>query len=487
MKKKLRFFIKNIYRRRAWRRLVSISSCIVVFVTTYALLLPAITMGKMADCGLEEHQHSDDECYREYLICGLEESKGHQHSDSCYTIDRHLICTAEEHTHDQDCYDAEGNLTCALEEHSHTEECYREDRVLSCQKEETEGHSHDASCYEKVLVCGKEVHTHSAKCFENDSYVPEPEPLVMEAEEEWDRSTFKSGTLTAEGDDYTITLEYGEEAKIPEKASLSVREITAETDKEAYEAYLEQAAQEVSADDKSAVDRQATRFFDIEIVTVQKESDGTEKTVKIEPSAPVSVQIQFNEKPAAQVSKPEQSDPTILHFGQEGVEKIDSTVTDIVTDSGSDSRKDDRKDGREDQKETGKTADNGTQNVSAEEQKREICFEAESFSIYGVIYTVDLRFEVNGKDYLITVTYGPEAQIPQDAELTVEEITEGLSAHGKSYEEYVTSTENALGSEEGSYEYIRLFEISITKDGGEDPARGRQQWGCTDRTGRQQQ
>ena len=70
MKKKLRLFIKNIYRRRAWRRLVSISSCIVVFVTTYALLLPAITMGKMADCGLEEHQHSD-ECYREYLICGL--------------------------------------------------------------------------------------------------------------------------------------------------------------------------------------------------------------------------------------------------------------------------------------------------------------------------------------------------------------------------------------------------------------------------------
>ena len=169
MKKKLRFFIKNFYRRRAWRRLITIISCIVVFITTYALLLPAITMEKTADCGLEEHQHSN-ECYQERLVCGLEESKGHQHSDSCYTIDRKLFCTAEEHTHDQDCYDAEGNFTCALEEHSHSEECYREDRVLSCQKEETDGHSHDASCYEKVLVCGKEAHTHSAKCFENDRW-----------------------------------------------------------------------------------------------------------------------------------------------------------------------------------------------------------------------------------------------------------------------------------------------------------------------------
>ena len=86
---------------------------------------------------------------------------------------------------------------------------------------------------------------------------------------------------------------------------------------------------------------------------------------------------------------------------------------------------------------------------------------------------VDLRFEVNGKDYLISVNYGPDAQIPQDAELAVEEITEGLSAHGKSYEEYVTSTENALGMEEGSSQYIRLFEISILKDGEKiQPAEG---------------
>lgn len=282
--------------------------------------------------------------------------------------------------------------------------------------------------------------------------------------------TFKAGTLTAEGEDYRITLDYSEEAKIPENASLSVREITQETDKEAYKACLEQASKEVAADDKSSVDRHATRFFDIEILSTEKGSDGKEKTIKIEPSVPVSVQIQFNEqtvsKSASQKSKPDQSDPTVLHFAEEGVEKIDSTVTDTVAESQKNNQKNSLKNSK-------KNNQKDSQADSTEEQKREIRFEAESFSIYGVIYTVDLRFEVNGKNYLITVTYGPEAQIPQDAELTVEEITEGLSAHGKSYEDYVTYTESALGMEEGSSQYIRLFEISIMKDGQKiQPAEG---------------
>ena len=70
----------------------------------------------------------------------------------------------------------------------------------------------------------------------------------------------------------------------------------------------------------------------------------------------------------------------------------------------------------------------------------------------------------SGAAYIITVIYDETAKIPDGAELAVGELTEGTSAYGKSYEDYVTSTENVLGMEAGSSQYIRLFEISIVKD-----------------------
>ena len=44
----------------------------------------------------------------------------------------------------------------------------KEDRELTCGLEESEGHHHTDSCYEKVLTCGREVHTHSAACYKAD-------------------------------------------------------------------------------------------------------------------------------------------------------------------------------------------------------------------------------------------------------------------------------------------------------------------------------
>lgn len=49
-------------RKKLWTKIVSILSAIVVFVTMYALVLPAITQSVQVFCGLEEHTHSAD-CY----------------------------------------------------------------------------------------------------------------------------------------------------------------------------------------------------------------------------------------------------------------------------------------------------------------------------------------------------------------------------------------------------------------------------------------
>ena len=47
---------------KRWQKAVSIMGTLVVFCTAYALILPAVTMGKETYCGQEEHQHSED-CY----------------------------------------------------------------------------------------------------------------------------------------------------------------------------------------------------------------------------------------------------------------------------------------------------------------------------------------------------------------------------------------------------------------------------------------
>ena len=90
-------------------------------------------------CGLEEtqgHTHSED-CYDTQLVCGQEETEPHTHTDSCYQVQRELVCGQEEvilHTHTENCRDEEGNLTCGMvevKEHVHDETCLPEEEVAS--------------------------------------------------------------------------------------------------------------------------------------------------------------------------------------------------------------------------------------------------------------------------------------------------------------------------------------------------------------------
>lgn len=167
---------------KRWQKLVGALACIVVFCTTYALILPAITMERTAYCGYEEHTHGE-ECYTKELICGYPENPvaqstvAHQHTDACYTEEKELICGKEEsegHTHTDECKHTEQVLICNVPEsegHTHSDSCYNEAGELICGKEESEGHIHTDSCYETrvTYVCGKEEsegHTHTDACYE---------------------------------------------------------------------------------------------------------------------------------------------------------------------------------------------------------------------------------------------------------------------------------------------------------------------------------
>lgn len=168
-------YVHRNHNRRIWKRLVGALACVVVFCTTYALILPAITLEKQ--CPLEEHTHAES-CY--------EQVPGHTHTEACYTTQRVLTCGLAEtdaHVHETECY--ESQLVCdqeVSETHTHTETCYAS--VLVCAVSETDGHRHTENCYEQqpvltcgleetpdtqVLICGKEEHVHSAACTQDDS------------------------------------------------------------------------------------------------------------------------------------------------------------------------------------------------------------------------------------------------------------------------------------------------------------------------------
>ena len=208
MQKAATEYTKERRVRKRWQRVVAGLSCVVMFFTTYALVLPAIALEMDYLCGKEEHSHTDA-CYsvttRREQICGENvhshtegcfDKEGnqlclyadfvvHQHSNLCYDGGK-LVCTLAEreaHTHDASCYTSQ--LTCGQEEseghahtgdcyqliceateegHSHSEDCYKK----ICGQEESEGHSHTDACYESSLTCGKEeifLHTHSESCY----------------------------------------------------------------------------------------------------------------------------------------------------------------------------------------------------------------------------------------------------------------------------------------------------------------------------------
>lgn len=235
-------FLAAQRRRKRWVKVVSAMAAVVVFCTTYALILPAITMETETICGLEAHTHSDacytvetitpqptmlcsldtlrenglhehdKSCYDNEgnLVCGFADFVVHQHDETCYDLDGNLICTLEEieeHQHDASCYREEkvlacgqaesaghqhsedcytlvrGDLTCS-EDHEHSDACYQWDQVLTCGKAEAEGHSHTADCYETewVLVCDKpevELHEHDEDCYEENPDDPDEEPVLV--------------------------------------------------------------------------------------------------------------------------------------------------------------------------------------------------------------------------------------------------------------------------------------------------------------------
>lgn len=201
-------------KRKKWMKILTILGSVVVFCTTYALILPAITLEGKTWCGVEAHDH-EERCYEDKLVC-MQSEEGHTHTEECRVTEEILTCTTEEldaHYHGDNCYQSESILNCELAEdevHTHTEECYVAQSILICEQEEREGHAHSEecysqsetyicgqdetaphehndNCYEKVFICTADEHEHELSCYSN----PEAD---IETAEIWERNLPKELT-----------------------------------------------------------------------------------------------------------------------------------------------------------------------------------------------------------------------------------------------------------------------------------------------------
>lgn len=169
-----------------------------------------------------------------------------------------------------------------------------------------------------------------------------------------------------EGKEFDVTIENSSDAGLPDDTELSVEEITAK-DKE-YKGYYEKALETVQADAKRGSTRTVRflRLYDMTLTSGRKE---------LEPDAAVGVTIDYSK--AVDLGKAETAeDPEgikVLHFGENKKGELTAEVLD--------------------KKVTEATVDN--------EALTETKFEAESFSVYAVVYTVDFHYGDGAYDFSI--------------------------------------------------------------------------------------
>lgn len=130
--------LNSSYRKhKGWRWTVRVMALVVVFCTTYMLILPALTMQSGdAICGLEEHVHGAACIGEDGLICGCAQ---HIHTAECYSVEKEnsgvLLCGSGVHTHGAMCYDSNGKCICTIPEHKHEAGCYIKDIDPEADKE----------------------------------------------------------------------------------------------------------------------------------------------------------------------------------------------------------------------------------------------------------------------------------------------------------------------------------------------------------------
>lgn len=201
------------------RRLISILLVLSILVSSgvlWGLRDTGISMANDAECGIEEHIHTD-ECYGDILVCGYDDDGELAEDEVEYQYVRTCgLEESDEHTHDMDCfgfvYAAGGRNDAAAEGAVAADEITADaeetgEEIRGTEEDASEGidvsedavkHVHTAECYARGVICGKEEHDHVYSCYFGD--VPE------EDEEEYD--PFDNGGVVLLNSDVDDEIEF---------------------------------------------------------------------------------------------------------------------------------------------------------------------------------------------------------------------------------------------------------------------------------------
>ena len=400
-------FLKANRRLKRWQRAVSVMAAVVVFATTYAFILPAVTLDKETaseQSGIEIAA-SDNESDSSGTVYEAEPEEEPQDEELAEPQDEESEETRDEH-------DAE-----AVTEDSSSESEKVEADISEEDNTDQDTEAADGQSAEKQTGSKKAEDSHDdldAALDAADADDPASETLVEGGTAEEIKLITEKTQLTYEyidefyedgiddenddgiDDGYFVFAEFGADAKLPEGVELSVKEITKESDPEAYEAYYEKALSGLQDkyDENTALS--FARFYDIKFVYNGKE---------VEPAGDVKVRIEY--KKAVEIEK--ETNVDAVHFDKNNDEEPEVIDSEVEAE----------KKGKDDAVKT-------------------VEFESDQFSVYGIIgsYTVDFSYVVNGKTY--------EFSIPGGGFITLQQLVEVLGiSNGDAYNAEADGSDSA--------------------------------------------
>ena len=466
---------KDSRHRRHWQKIVECLIVMVVFCTTYALILPAITMTKETICGIEAHEHSDV-CYADRILydlnCCLEgqDTEGifHKHQMECYDTDGELRCPLTElsaydpetHVHDENCFrivynSDRGRLStdsdCATPSNVSTDSDVREIKILECPFEHAVYHEHRDACLtdtgvrERILICKEELHTHVESCYPKTRVITPtnawemtgewPKDLLMVAESQLNYGESEENTIYYEGEYKGYTV-YGDAYGDPfadwnilfanyclEK--IEITEFPINQDPESWVEELKEAKFYRGAD---YLPKPGDLMFLDGDLEPEAEEEGAEIIPVVDMVGIVSERIPATEDSAEMIR-------IIAGDLDAVVDYADFEITDpkII----------------------------GFAEMPLKEPEKPVI----------------RQMNYQGNDYVVTVTFGPEAEIPETAELSVREIEQGSEEYDYYYQQSLSALTDGRpefyeAEEDGAEEelidpvcFARFFDISFLIDG----------------------
>ena len=257
------------------------------------------------------------------------------------------------------------------------------------------------------------------------------------------KETVSTHVITADGENYEITVTYGKESGLPSEG-VTLKAVEIPESSEVYSSYVDKVDAALGEDKTVS----HAKLFDISILVNGE---------KVQPQAPVQVSIKLQDMPVA-----EEQDVEVVHFEETEAASEDSANVKILS-------------------QDSVTLDRSGENVNSVE------FSADGFSVYGVFATESLEttfLTADGETYNIIVNFGPDAGIPKGATLSVREIPKETDEFFEYYNkalkaagliltdpEIINETEFPTESTVEVHEMIpfmpdaRFFDVSIMVDG----------------------